>query len=90
VRFEWDPGKARSNLRKHGVSFTEAAECFADPLAIDYIDKANAGRSVLVGQSRRHRLVITVYVEKRDDVIRIVSARCASRSERKRYEEGEI
>ncbi|HEY3804412.1 MAG TPA: BrnT family toxin [Kofleriaceae bacterium] len=84
MKFEWDPAKGRSNVRKHRVSFEEAAECFADPLAIDYVAKDDRGRMVLVGLSLRHRLIVTVYVEKHGDIIRIINARLSTRAERRR------
>ena len=63
MRFTWDPTKARSNLRKHGVSFVEAITTFADPLAFILDDGADAGRLMLVGESVNARLLVTVYVE---------------------------
>jgi uncharacterized protein len=91
VLFEWDPQKAQANERKHDVSFEEAAECFADPLAMVLDDPKNPGRSILIGASRSCRLILTIYVEITErDVIRIVSARKATRPERRRYEEGEF
>jgi hypothetical protein len=88
MRFEWDPGKAASNKRKHDVGFDEAAECFADPLALVLEEPTHPERLILIGLSQRQRLIVTVYVEKRDDVIRIISARKATRPERRKYEEG--
>lgn len=87
MRFEWDPSKAASNVRKHGVSFAEAAECFEDPLALVLDEPRFPERLILIGESRRRRLIFTVYVEKHTATIRIVSARLATRQERKRYEE---
>lgn len=85
--FEWDPAKAASNLRKHGVSFEEAASCFADEHARYYPDKSHHDRFVLIGRSTRGRLVYTVHAEIEDDRIRLLSARLATRPERRRYEE---
>jgi uncharacterized DUF497 family protein len=87
MRFEWDPRKAAGNQRKHGVSFGEAATCFADPLALLLEDKAEPDRAVLIGVSARERLLFTVFVELDDERIRIISARRATRHERRYYEE---
>lgn len=89
MKFEWDPAKAATNLRKHGVSFDEAAECFEDPLALVLDEPRAPERLVLIGLSRSRRLVFTVYVERTPALIRIISARRATRRERKEYEEGD-
>ena len=75
VRFTWDRKKAALNLRKHGVSFTEAATVFADLLAAMLQDAMDAARSLLVGQSEKGRVLITVFIESPEDTIRIISAR---------------
>ena len=88
LRFEWDQRKADSNLKKHGVSFQEAASVFADALSITITDpdhSASEARFVDLGVSHRNRLLVISYVE-RGEVIRIISARRASRSEQKYYE----
>ena len=90
MRFEWDPRKAQSNKRKHDVGFDEAAECFADSLAMVLTDHRHPDRLILIGQSMASRLIFTVYAERGADVIRIISARKATRAERKKYEEGEF
>lgn len=87
--FEWDPNKARSNKRKHGVSFEEAATCFADEHGRFYEDAVYEDRFVLVAMSEKERLVFCVHAEVREDVVRIISARLATRTERRRYEEGD-
>jgi uncharacterized DUF497 family protein len=89
VQFTWDLRKATSNLRKHGVSFSEAATVFADPLALFTEDALYDDRAILIGQSERRRVLFTVFVEVAEDSIRIVSARRATSHERKRYEEGD-
>ena len=89
LQFTWDPKKAAANLRKHRVGFPEAATAFADPLSITIPDPDHSvgeARFVLIGQSDRHRRVVVAHVE-RGDLIRIISARLASRHERKTYEE---
>ncbi len=88
MRFTWDPRKAAVNLRKHGVSFDEAASVFADPLALAVEDAVDPGRALLIGLSDRRRLVLSVYTEFDDDTNRIISARRATSHERRHYEEG--
>lgn len=91
LQFTWDPRKAAANLRKHGVSFPEAASAFADPLSITISDPDHSldeEHFLLIGQSLRRHLVVVAHVE-RGDTIRIISARIASRRERQTYEEGE-
>ncbi|MGH9783903.1 MAG: BrnT family toxin, partial [Terriglobia bacterium] len=86
----WDPGKARSNLRKHGVSFEEGASVFRDVLSVtisDPLHSAEEGRFVTIGQSDRGRTLIAVHSEV-GEAIRIISARVATRRERREYEEG--
>jgi uncharacterized DUF497 family protein len=88
VRFSWDNKKAASNLKKHGVSFEEAATVFGDPLALVVDDAVHPEREILIGQSEEQRVLLTVYVELDQDTIRIISARRATAHERRRYEEG--
>jgi uncharacterized DUF497 family protein len=90
LRFTWDARKAVANLRKHGVSFLEAATAFADPLSITVPDpdhSASEGRFLLIGQSARERLLVVVHAELDESAIRLISARLASRQERRAYEE---
>ena len=87
--YEWDPTKAKSNLRKHDVSFEEAASVFLDPLAMTYPDPDHSGheiREITVGHSTSHR-VIFIYHTQRGDRIRIIGARKATAGERQQYEE---
>jgi len=88
VRFTWDARKAAANLRKHGVSFDEAASVFADPLALVVEDAVDPERAVLIGLSERMRVLLSVYTEIDDNTIRIISARRATSHERRHYEEG--
>ena len=83
--FEWDSAKAESNLRKHRVSFFEAATVFADPSAIYLDDGSGLGILVVIGTSLRERILYVVHVQRgaRD---RIISARPAERGERAVYE----
>jgi uncharacterized DUF497 family protein len=90
MRFEWDPEKARRNLSKHGVSFEEAATAFADPLSITRFDPDHSDdedRFPLLGATHSGYLVVVAHTD-RDDSIRIISARMASRSERRTYASG--
>lgn len=86
MRFAWDTRKAAANLRKHGVSFDEAATAFEDPLGAYYPDTLHAARFILIGHSRRHRLLFVVHADVRQDVIRIISARQATSHEKAHYE----
>jgi len=89
LSFEWNEQKARTNLAKHGVSFEEATTVFGDPLSLTIPDPAHSqteARSVILGHSYRQRLLVVMHTE-RGDNIRIISARPASRRERKNYEE---
>jgi uncharacterized protein len=90
MRFEWDPEKAATNLRKHGVSFQEATTVFQDDLSLtggDPDHSLDEERFVTFGVSSAGRLLVVAHTE-RGDRIRIVSARSATRSERTLYEEG--
>jgi uncharacterized DUF497 family protein len=89
LRFEWDPRKAARNRAKHGVSFEEASSVFGDPLGWIVDDPRHSRgerRHALLGSSERHR-VLTVMFTEREEVIRVISARKATRQERKNYEE---
>jgi uncharacterized DUF497 family protein len=90
--FSWDTAKAILNLRKHGVSFEEAATVFADPDALDWQDAEHSGveaRSKRLGKSVAGRVLLTVYTTRRlkdgKETIRVISARQASRKERQAY-----
>jgi len=90
LSFEWDPRKAASNVRKHGVSFQEAVQVFGDPLARIFDDPDHSSgelRELVVGHAARQRLLIVSFVE-RGDRVRILSARRATLRERRDYEEG--
>ena len=90
MEFEWDEEKAAANLSKHGVSFDEAKTVFDDPLYVDFFDPDHSyteERYIIVGQSRRRRLLIVSYME-REDLIRLISAREVTRGEREAYEGG--
>jgi uncharacterized DUF497 family protein len=90
MRFTWDPAKAARNLREHGVTFSEAATAFGDPFGRYQRDKDHGDRGVLLGRSAEGRVLFVVHVQLLlldGGVVRIVSARKASRSQRIRYEE---
>lgn len=90
MRFEWDPKKAATNARKHGITFQEAATVFGDPLAITFDDPDHSEkeeRHLTFGLSLRGRLVVVSHTE-REERTRIISARLMSREERVIYEEG--
>ncbi len=89
MEFEWDPRKAARNLRKHKVSFTEAATVFSDPLGVTVRDPDHSSeedRFITVGMSDRLRLIIVNHVD-RGERVRIISARAMTRAEREAYEE---
>lgn len=88
MEFEWDPRKADANLKKHGVSFTEAAEAFYDPNAIEFLDDVasdNEVRFQLIGISKV-RLLFVGYTT-RAERIRIITARKANAKQTKYYNE---
>lgn len=89
MKFAWDPGKAKRNLAKHGVSFEEAITVFDDPLYLDFFDPEQSeweNRYIRVGCSNQKRVLVIAYTE-RDDQTRIISARPATKRERQAYEE---
>jgi uncharacterized DUF497 family protein len=88
VKFTWNPKKARSNLRKHGVSFEEAATCFDDPNGCYFRNDAPAyeDRLILIAVSKKSRLIFVVHAEVGREAIRIVSARKASPTQRRIYD----
>lgn len=94
LQFEWDETKARSNQKNHKVSFDEAKTALNDPLLISFADEHHSDdeqRFVSIGTSARSHILLVVHTERaRDDssvVIRLISARKATASERKVYEE---
>jgi len=89
IRFAWDPRKARANLEKHGVSFEEARSVFYDEQALLHEDPQpthEEERFVLLGLSSSLRLLVVVHAVRDGDVIRIISARKATRLETRAYE----
>ena len=90
MKFQWDPNKAAIILRKHGVSFEEAVTVFKDPLAFIFDDEEHSQaehREIIIGFSMLSRLLLVCFVERNEDVVRIITARPATYQEKKDYEE---
>jgi len=90
MKIQWDPRKAKSNFRKHRVSFEEAATALSDPMAATGADPDHSStedRYVTFGVSKRGRLLVVAHTEEAG-TIRIISARMASKGERELYEKG--
>jgi len=90
MKFEWDPKKATANVKKHGVTFQEAATIFGDPLAITFDDPDHSmseNRYITFGLSLQKRLIVVSHTE-RGDRTRIINARLMDRKEIRIYEEG--
>jgi len=89
VEFEWDHAKAESNLKKHGVSFEEARSVFYDDLAVQFFDESlgEETRFILLGRSNLSRVLVVVHCERgeNDEILRIISARKATKTERNFY-----
>ena len=89
LSFEWDPIKAKRNIRIHGITFDEASTAFKDALSLTIFDplhSADEDRLILIGNSHQNRLLVVVHTE-RGDKIRLISARKATKHERETYEE---
>jgi hypothetical protein len=89
LQFEWDPEKAKKNLKKHGVSFEEASTIFDDPQFISFLDEEHSEdeeRHITIGMSDKMRLVMAAHTERRN-LIRLISARKATKNEEKFYNE---
>jgi uncharacterized protein len=90
LAFEWNPRKAELNLKKHALSFAEAASVFTDPLASIFADEAHSAterREIIIGHCSAKRLVLVCFTEVAKDRIRIISARRVTRREQRDYEE---
>ena len=89
IRFEWDCAKASANLKKHGVSFEEAQTIFYDDFAVQFLDEEHSSeedRFLMLGMSSEANLLLVCHCERAGgDVIRIISARKATRLESKFY-----
>ena len=90
IEFEWSTAKARANLKKHGVSFEEAQSVFYDEYARQFLDEDHSdkeGRFIMLGMSIQSRVLVVCHCERADgDIVRIISARKATRRERAFYE----
>jgi uncharacterized DUF497 family protein len=90
VTYEWDPTKAAANVKKHRVSFEEAATVFRDPAALTFVDPDHSDdedREITIGRSGRRRVLFVAHAA-REEGVRIISARRATRRERAQYEKG--
>ena len=89
IKFEWDLQKAKSNKKKHGVAFEEAQSVFYDDLAIQFEDQEAMGeqRFIMLGRSNQSRTLVVVHCERGEnkEILRIISARKATKSEQKFY-----
>ena len=91
IKFTWDKNKAAKNLEKHGVSFEEASSVFYDEFAVQFYDSGHSeleeGRFLLLGVSNKSRMLMICHCEKQSgNVLRIISARKATKNERKFYQ----
>ncbi len=89
LRFEWHKEKARRNVEKHGVSFEEAQTVFYDRLARIFYDEVHSEdelREIIIGYSSHERVLLVCFTERAPALIRIISARRATRRERRDYE----
>jgi uncharacterized DUF497 family protein len=88
--FEWDDAKAKANARKHSVTFEEAMTVFLDELAVPFEEGEHPDRLILVGESQLGRTILAVFTERvASGRIRIISARRATKPERRAYVEGD-
>lgn len=90
MHFEWDESKAENNKHKHGVNFKEASSCFYDPHQVAFYDPDHSDeedREILMGHSNQGRLLLVVYTL-REDTIRLISARPATKREANDYAQG--
>ncbi len=90
IKFEWDAAKALKNLEKHGVTFEEASSVFYDEFAVQFYDNGHSeleeDRFLILGISNNSRMLMICHCEKRSgNVLRIISARKATKNERKFY-----
>lgn len=88
IDFEWDSEKEKTNIAKHGVDFTEAATIFIDAFAITIYDQSHShqeDRYITLGLSNRFRIIVVVHTD-REDKIRMISARKATRYEQEQYD----
>jgi uncharacterized DUF497 family protein len=90
LAFEWNDRKERTNLQKHGVDLVEATTVFSDPLARIFVDEGHSTdepREIIIGHSSRTRLLLVCFTEPKKERIRVISARIATRREKRDYEQ---
>ncbi len=91
LRFEWNEDKAAANVTKHGVTFDEAGTVFGDPLAVIFDDEKhsrNEIREIIIGNSVFERLLLVSFTQRGEETVRLISAREATKRERRDHEEG--
>ena len=91
LSFDWNEDKAASNAGKHGVTFDEASKVFADPLAVIFDDEEHSQdgvREIIIGHFALERVLLVSFTQRGEDTVRIISARKATKRERRDYEEG--
>jgi len=90
IEFEWDKKKAKSNEKKHGVNFSEASTIFGDPQELTIGDAEHSVgeyRFLSIGRSSSGNILVVSYTERKQNLIRIISARKATKKELKYYEQ---
>jgi len=90
IVFEWDKKKAKVNIQKHKVDFEEAKTVFYNPLSKIFDDEVHSikeKREIIIGHSGKGRLLVVIFTERKQNIIRLISARTATVKERKDYEE---
>ncbi len=90
IRFEWDPAKAESNIKKHGVTFEEAKSVFYDDYALQFFDESHSqlqeDRFLMLGTSSESNILLVCHCERESgNTVRIISARKATKSEKRHY-----
>ena len=92
IKFEWNPAKAATNIKKHGISFDEAKSVFFDEFAVQFFDQENSeteDRFLMLGMSSETNLLLICHCERDDgNTIRVISARKATKNESKSYQRG--
>lgn len=88
MRFEWDAAKNEANIRKHGIDFADVVTMFGQPMLVVLDDREDYGEERWIGIGWIRQLIgVVVYAEQRENVIRIISARKATKQEARRYEQ---
>lgn len=91
MKFEWDEEKEKINIEKHGIDFRTAVQVFLDENRIEFFDERHSifeERYITIGIAGKKMLIITLVYTERSDVIRVISARQATKKERKTYQDG--